>query len=253
LRKRAKSSDERISSSNGESRTDANRKVSVIILSLFLPGVFTWLYFEIPWATPLTLVLYGAVKVYMILVPLWVLGLRFRVLFSLSWSDLRLGLLYGACGGCMIFLTYLFLKDSYLPRDTSRLLVEKLKDFQIDTGLQYLFLAVFISLFNSFLEELFFRGFLFGELKRLIGQLISSIVTSAAFMIHHVFVLNKYLPNHFWDLVIPFSLAVFVAGLTWCTLFQRTGKLTIPWISHLVVDLVILGVGYEIWSKYQLP
>jgi uncharacterized protein len=45
-----------------------------------------------------------------------------------------------------------------------------------------------------------------------------------------------------------FSLSVAVGGAFWAWLYQRTGSLYGPWLSHLLVDAAIFLVGYDLAS-----
>ena len=42
----------------------------------------------------------------------------------------------------------------------------------------------------------------------------------------------------------PATAAVGLAGAHWCALYRRTGALLAPWLSHLLVDAAVLGLGF---------
>jgi membrane protease YdiL (CAAX protease family) len=42
------------------------------------------------------------------------------------------------------------------------------------------------------------------------------------------------------------SLGVAVGGAVWARLYDRSGSLLGPWLSHLLVDAAIFFVGYEL-------
>ena len=42
------------------------------------------------------------------------------------------------------------------------------------------------------------------------------------------------------------SFCVGIGGAVWAWLYHSTGRLRIPWISHLIVDAGIFGLGYLI-------
>lgn len=65
-------------------------------------------------------------------------------------------------------------------------------------------------------------------------------------MAHHVIVLGMFFPNHFWTAAVPFSICIAVGGAFWAWLYDRTGSIYSPWISHLLVDLAILAIGYDL-------
>ena len=66
-------------------------------------------------------------------------------------------------------------------------------------------------------------------------------------MAHHVIVLAVLFPGiwQFFTLALPLSLCVGVGGAVWCWLYQRTGSLYAPWISHMLIDAAIMFIGYD--------
>jgi membrane protease YdiL (CAAX protease family) len=65
-------------------------------------------------------------------------------------------------------------------------------------------------------------------------------------MSHHVIVLAVYMPGTraFVTKVVPLSLGVAVGGALWAWLYQRTGSIYAPWVSHVLSDVGIMAVGY---------
>ena len=43
-----------------------------------------------------------------------------------------------------------------------------------------------------------------------------------------------------------FSVCVAVGGAMWAWLYERTGSLLGPWLSHLLVDAAIFAIGYDL-------
>ena len=70
------------------------------------------------------------------------------------------------------------------------------------------------------------------------------LISSLGFMAHHVIVLGFYFGWHSpW--VYLLSLAVAIGGAFWAWLYDRTGSLAGPWLSHMLVDAGIFAVGYR--------
>jgi membrane protease YdiL (CAAX protease family) len=63
---------------------------------------------------------------------------------------------------------------------------------------------------------------------------------------HHVVILGGFFPGHFWEIVLPFSLAIAVGGVVWAWMYERSGSLLGPWLSHLIVDVALMAVGYRL-------
>ena len=106
-------------------------------------------------------------------------------------------------------------------------------------------MTLFLAGVHSLMEEYYWRWFVFRELKGLLAPGAAIALSSLAFMAHHVIILWIYLPGRFLTAVVPFSLCVALGGAAWAWLYERSGTLYTPWLSHLLVDVAILAVGYE--------
>ena len=86
---------------------------------------------------------------------------------------------------------------------------------------------------------------MFRQLRRLTPATVAILVSALGFMCHHVIVLNvffKEAPALVWLL----SAAVALGGVFWAWLYERTGSLLGPWLSHLLVDAGIFWIGYDL-------
>jgi membrane protease YdiL (CAAX protease family) len=121
----------------------------------------------------------------------------------------------------------------------------KIAGFGIDSVAQYVALGVFYSLAHSFLEEYYWRWFVFGQLRRLTPLWIAILVSAAGFMAHHVLVLSMFFG--WWTVpTLLLSATVAIGGAFWAWLYDRSHSLLGPWLSHLIVDAGIFFVGYQL-------
>jgi membrane protease YdiL (CAAX protease family) len=157
-------------------------------------------------------------------------GLAFGALVAAT----ILGLYYGALRG-----------TSYLEHTPAQLRA-KLVDYGADEPTRFLALAVFISLAHSFLEEYYWRWFVYGELRRLVPIVAAMLVSSLAFTGHHVVVLVVYFPGRFFTAALPLSLGIAIGGVFWAWLYERTGSILATWVSHLFIDGAIMIVGFDL-------
>ena len=107
---------------------------------------------------------------------------------------------------------------------------------------------MFYSLFHSLLEEYYWRWFVFRQLRRLVPLWPAIVVSALGFMGHHVIVLSEFFKEAPW-LAWLFSSAVAVGGVFWAWLYERTGSLFGPWLSHLLIDAGIFWVGYDLVAQ----
>ena len=122
---------------------------------------------------------------------------------------------------------------------------EKIADLGLDAGWKFAALGVFYSLVHSLLEEYYWRWFVFDQLKRLIPLWWAMVISSIGFMAHHVLVVGEFFG---WGSPLTWllSLAVATGGVFWAWLYHRSDSLLGPWLSHLLVDAAIFGIGYDV-------
>lgn len=229
----------------------------VLVFAMCFPGVMAWVYFVAlaqtrsadgrPGAGAFSAYLLS--KIVQFGLPLvWVGSFeRHRLRPAVPrFNGLALGLSFGLVVAALIVSVYHgLLADSQVLAATPARIRDKLILFHADTPARYLLLGVFIAGIHSLLEEYYWRWFVFGELRRRIPLGPAIGLSSLAFMAHHVIVLAVYFPQSFFTAAVPFSLCVAAGGAVWAWLYQRTGTIYSSWISHLVIDVAILAVGYE--------
>jgi hypothetical protein len=61
-------------------------------------------------------------------------------------------------------------------------------------------------------------------------------------------VLLGLLLGSFGPLTWLFSLAVAAGGAAWAWLYEKSGTLAGPWLSHALADAALMTVGYRLWT-----
>jgi membrane protease YdiL (CAAX protease family) len=125
-------------------------------------------------------------------------------------------------------------------------LYRKLAEHGMATPGRYAALAGFMVVAHSFLEEYYWRWFVYGQLRRLVRVPLAMALAGLAFMAHHVVILAAYIPA---VAVVPCSLAVAVGGVFWAWLYERSGSLYPSWLSHLVVDAALFVIGWDLLGR----
>ena len=162
-----------------------------------------------------------------------------------------LGALVGIAFGLAVFIAALALYHGVLvplavfegvPAEAVR---AKVAGFGVTGPWRFLALGIFYSLLHSAAEELYWRGFVFGELRRACRFTCAVLVSSFAFAAHHVILLAVFFG---WGSPMTWGLALAVAGggAFWAVLYQRSGSLVGPWLGHLLVDAAIFAVGWDL-------
>ncbi len=109
----------------------------------------------------------------------------------------------------------------------------------------FIFVSLYISFFNSFLEELFFRGFSFLTLKKYSSKKYSYIISAFAFSIYHV----SILANWFNPIIyIIFIAGLFVTGLFFNLLNDKYDNIYNSWIVHMAANISINIIGFMMFG-----
>jgi membrane protease YdiL (CAAX protease family) len=218
---------------------------------MLFPGLLTWVYFvALAHSDPrLQQLAYGVGKTLQFAFPVvWItLVRRERVRFA--WPRMA-GLPMGLGFGLLVLAAalagyHLVLEPAGLLAAAAAMIREKIANFHIRSSGGFLAMGVFYCVVHSFLEEYYWRWFVFGQLRRLMPPGAAMVVSAVGFTLHHVLVLGFYFGLFSWPTLL-FSLAVTVGGVFWAWLYQRSGSLYGPWLSHLLVDAAIFLVGYDL-------
>lgn len=128
----------------------------------------------------------------------------------------------------------------------AELIHKKVGSFGIDSAWKYAVLCVFYSIVHSLLEEYYWRWFVFRQLRQLMSLWPAIILSAVGFTLHHVVVLSVFFGTAPW-LVVLLSGGVAIGGVFWAWLYNRSGSIFDPWLSHLLIDAgIFFGVGYEL-------
>lgn len=204
-------------------------------------------------SNPAQQVTYAVGKVVQLLYPLvclWLCGERLPRPSDVQaprvadiWPGAMFGLVVAAG---LIGLYFVLSRTTALFDKTQQELQQKMMQFGVNSLAGFVGFALFLTLIHSLLEEYYFRWYIYGWLKRLAPLALAVVLSAVAFMAHHVVILVVYFPENIGLAVVPFSLCVAIGGAVWAWLYQRTGSLYTPWVSHLIVDAALFVVGYDL-------
>lgn len=169
--------------------------------------------------------------------PAW----DWRGLFRRRGRSLQTALLLGAGVFAVILGTYALLRTVFDFTPITGLLGDTVGV----TGKNFLWVALYISLVNSLLEEFFFRGFAFLNLRRLGGRGFAYGFSALAFSLYHTAMMLGW-----------FSLPIFLLAMTGLTvgglifnwLNEKNGNIYVSWMVHMCANFAINGVGMLLFS-----
>ena len=226
-----------------------SRSDLLLLLAAVLPTVAAGVYFVGLQGSPHARTVYFAAKVVQFALPLAWLALEGVPLRGLTGTPTRRGLLLGLGLGALLaagaFAWYFgWLAQAPLRQAIAERIGTALADFRIATPLAYLAMSAGLSVVHSLLEEYYWRGFVFQRASAWLPPPAAVAAASAAFASHHLIVVARYVPpDELWSLAVPATAAIAATGALWCWLFRRSGSLLASWVSHLVVDAALMGLG----------
>lgn len=105
----------------------------------------------------------------------------------------------------------------------------------------FLYVSLYISFANSLLEEFFFRGFLFANLKKLSTRRIAYGISALAFAAYHVAMMLGWFSPALFVLVMA---GLALGGMIFNYLNERMGTVYISWLVHMCANFAINTIGF---------
>ena len=103
----------------------------------------------------------------------------------------------------------------------------------------FLYVSLYISFVNSLLEEFFFRGFLFSNLKENRG--FAYCFSALVFSLYHTAMMIGWFPVLITGLVLA---GLFVGGLIFNWLNERNDCIYVSWLTHMFANFAINTIGF---------
>ena len=104
----------------------------------------------------------------------------------------------------------------------------------------FLYVSLYISFVNSLLEEFFFRGFLFTNLKTK-GNLFANLFSAAVFAAYHVAMMAGWFSPVLFVLVMA---GLTVGGMLFNGLNDKFGGICVSWLVHMCANFAINTIGF---------
>ncbi len=105
----------------------------------------------------------------------------------------------------------------------------------------FLFVSLYISFANSFLEEFFFRGFVFTNLKQLSGKKIAYLFSAAAFSLYHVAMMIGWFSPALFLLVM---VGLMAGGIIFNWINEKLDTIYGSWLTHMFANFAINTIGF---------
>lgn len=106
-------------------------------------------------------------------------------------------------------------------------------------------IGIYIIFINSLIEEFYWRGFIFKEMKSF-GKTAAYIITGVGFTFHHVmFYYNWFnLP-----IFIIATLGLIAYSIISCYIFEKTDLFS-SWTAHIFADIIQIGIAARLFGIF---
>ena len=109
----------------------------------------------------------------------------------------------------------------------------------------FLYVSIYISLINSFLEEIFFRGYCYLTLRNHMSEKISCFFSAGLFALYHGGMLDGWFSILIYLLMLGL---LFLAGLFFNKLDQKSGSILPSWLPHMFANFGINTIGFILFK-----
>lgn len=109
------------------------------------------------------------------------------------------------------------------------------------TADNFLYVSLYISFVNSFLEEFFFRGFVFTNLARLHKRSLAYGFSGVLFAAYHVAMMVGWFSPVLFVLVMA---GLTIGGMLFNLLNEKLDTIYASWLSHMFANFAINTIGF---------
>lgn len=110
----------------------------------------------------------------------------------------------------------------------------------------FLIISLYISFVNSFLEEFFFRGFLFTNLKKSSNRILAYLLSASLFACYHVAMMIGWFSPILFILVMA---GLLVGGIIFNWLNEKLDTIYCSWLTHMFANFAINTIGFILLNK----
>jgi membrane protease YdiL (CAAX protease family) len=154
---------------------------------------------------------------------------------------LKLGFILGFFSFSIVIIGYIIF-SKYIDTQT---LVENLNKIKVNKN-NFIYIGLYIIFVNSFLEEFFFRGFIFLNIYEEGNKHMAYIYSSALFALYHMGMIQSWFNMY---LIILCMISLMGVGIVFNYLNTRSKNYMNSWIVHILADISIILIGFKIlWN-----
>jgi len=165
------------------------------------------------------------------------IGLDYGFLKPKKTKAYKKGLIVSVIAFLSIILGFLIIKDFL----NYQVMINEFQNKYELTGIKFFIASIYLVVVNAFLEEYFFRGYIFFNLT---NKYFAYIFSSLAFSVYHLSNFKNWFKSD--ALVIVPVLGLFISGILFNYLDSKSKDIYNSYIPHFFADLAIVIIGYLI-------
>jgi membrane protease YdiL (CAAX protease family) len=150
----------------------------------------------------------------------------------------RAGWVSGLAVSALIMLFYMLLGRQLIDGGAVR---ETAAEIGLARKPVYLACAAYWSFINSLLEEYVWRWFVVRQLTKLVRPGPAIALSAIAFALHHILAMQVYFT---WPVTLLAAMGIALGGALWSWMFLRYKTIWPGWLSHVLVDITVFGLGH---------
>lgn len=147
--------------------------------------------------------------------------------------------------GLVVFIVIIaafFILQGYIQTE---ILIKEFEDKYRINASNIAYYGLYLAFINSFLEEFFFRGFIFLNLKRLGYRKLAYLTSASLFSVYHIANFQNWLHMAVFILAL---LGLAIGGFIFNYLDEKQETFFNSWFVHICADLAIVAVGLRIFG-----
>lgn len=109
------------------------------------------------------------------------------------------------------------------------------------TATNYFFVTTYFSFGNSFIEEFFFRGFIFLNLYKLGYKKLAYVFSAGLFSLYHIGIFRSWFRLEIFLLCL---LGLFITGVVFNYVDTKSENFLNSWAIHIMADIAIVIIGF---------
>ena len=163
-----------------------------------------------------------------------------KIRFKVYTSEIKYGLLIGLASLFIVLIAYYFFQSLI----DSKSIISDLKSSSI-TASNFILIGLYITFGNSFLEEFFFRGFIFLKIYDAGYKKFAYLFSAGLFAIYHIAIFVTWFEA--WITLLAL-IGLFAIGIVFNLINLKSRSFINSWIIHICADTAVILIGLSLFG-----